>query len=160
MSWSGLGSLDGVSKSNLQNAVDNSVFALKNTITGDAGNQVTKTEAHNLVYLDVYNSTFAAKSGSDVVVKQDLTPSVCKVLRVTVDFTDLSSSDDFKVYFRFTDCAGTVTVISYDTNLFDHNSGYCFKLTSGVQVFIIQFGVEQPASFSGYSDGGYCDILI
>lgn len=158
MSWGSLGSSDGVSKGNLQDAVTNGIFVLKNTITGDMNDLVDKSDADFYVYVDYWHSSYVAKEASDIMVKENLMPAVCKILRVTTDFSDLAASDDFRVYFRFYDCNNILTTIWFDTTYLDHMSGYCYRNTSAVDVYILQSGVEQPALNSGYNDGGYCTL--
>ncbi len=52
MSWAGIASNQCVSLNNLQDAVDTSVFTLKNTIPAGL-KQITKAEANDYVNIDV-----------------------------------------------------------------------------------------------------------
>lgn len=71
MSWSGIASNQCVSRNNLQDAVNNGVFTLKNTIpTGTK--QITKNEAEYYVNLNTAYAPLAAKTFNQLVVKSNL----------------------------------------------------------------------------------------
>ena len=69
MSWAALASNQCVSCNNLQDAVNNGVFVLKNTIPSSA-KQITTTEAEYYVYI---NTIY--KSSNELVVKSNLVSS-------------------------------------------------------------------------------------
>ncbi len=71
MSWAGIAANQCVSLNNLQDAVDTSVFTLKNTIPAGL-KQITKAEANDYVNIDVSYAPYAAKSSNQLVVKSDL----------------------------------------------------------------------------------------
>jgi hypothetical protein len=71
MSWSGIASNQGVSLNNLQNAVDTSVFTLKNTIPAGT-KQITKAEAGFYINIDQGFAPYAAKNSNQLVVKSNL----------------------------------------------------------------------------------------
>jgi hypothetical protein len=85
MSWSALASNQCVSCNNLQNAVDTSVFVLKNTIPASA-KQITKAEAESYVYID----TITGKASNQLVVKSNLTAATALPYSYTLyfDFND------------------------------------------------------------------------
>lgn len=68
MSWAGLASNQCVSCNNLQDAVNTSVFVLKNSIPVST-KQITKAEAENYVYIN----TIPSKTSNQLVVKSNLT---------------------------------------------------------------------------------------
>lgn len=73
MSWAGIASNQCVSCNNLQDAVNNGIFTLKNTIPVSA-KQITKAEANNYVNLNSAYAPYAAKVYNQLVVKSNLQP--------------------------------------------------------------------------------------
>lgn len=71
MSWAGISSNQCVSCNNLQDAVNNGVFTLKNTIPSST-KQITKTEAAYYVNINQSYAPYAAKSSNQLVVKSNL----------------------------------------------------------------------------------------
>jgi hypothetical protein len=71
MSWAGIAANQCVSLNNLQNAVDTSVFTLKNTIPAGL-KQITKAEAGFYVNINQGFAPYAAKSSNQLVVKSNL----------------------------------------------------------------------------------------
>lgn len=71
MSWAGISSNQCVSRNNLQDAVNNGVFTLKNAIPAGT-RQITKAEANNYVQLDTSYAPYAAKAFNQLVVKSNL----------------------------------------------------------------------------------------
>lgn len=71
MSWAGIDSNQCVSLNNLQDAVNNSVFTLKNAIPAGT-KQITKAEAANYVNIDINYAPYSAKSSNQLVVKSNL----------------------------------------------------------------------------------------
>jgi len=74
MSWSGLASNQCVSCNNLQDAVNNGVFALKSTIPS-SNKEITKSEAESYVYIQ----TISGKSSNQLVVKSNLSSAVYQI---------------------------------------------------------------------------------
>lgn len=89
MSWVGIASNQCVSLNNLQNAVDTSVFTLKNTIPAGT-KQITKAEAAYYVNINQGYAPYAAKTSNQLVVKSNL--QAC---------TSLSYS--YTLYYQYTD---------------------------------------------------------
>lgn len=71
MSWSGIASNQCVSRNNLQDAVNNGVFTLKNSIPAGT-KQITKNEAEYYVNLNTAYAPLAAKTFNQLVVKSNL----------------------------------------------------------------------------------------
>jgi hypothetical protein len=71
MSWAGIANNQCVSRNNLQDAVNNGVFTLKNTIPAGT-RQITKAEANNYVNLNTAYPPYADKTFNQLVVKSNL----------------------------------------------------------------------------------------
>ena len=71
MSWAGIASNQTVSCNNLQDAVNNGVFTLKNAIPA-TNEQITKADANNYVNINTSYAPYAAKASNQLVVKSDL----------------------------------------------------------------------------------------
>jgi hypothetical protein len=71
MSWAGIAANQGVSRNNLQDAVNTSVFTIKNTIPAGL-KQITKTEAAFYVNIDQGYAPYAGKASNQLVVKSNL----------------------------------------------------------------------------------------
>jgi hypothetical protein len=84
MSWAGIASNQGVSLNNLQDAVNTSVFVLKNTIPAGT-KQITKAEADYYVYIETGYAPYAAKTSNQLVVKSDLVSSGIMYLLLRCD---------------------------------------------------------------------------
>lgn len=79
MSWASIADNQTVSCQNLQNAVNNGVFTLKNTIPSSdpaAFEQITKADADYYVNINTAYAPYAAKSSNQLVVKSDLDPVI------------------------------------------------------------------------------------
>lgn len=74
MSWAGIASNQTVSFNNLQDAVNNGVFTLKNAIPA-SNEQITKAEANYYVNIDTSYGPYAAKASNQLVVKSNLQPA-------------------------------------------------------------------------------------
>lgn len=72
MSWVGLQNNRAVSLTNLQDAVDEGIFVLKNPIPPASNKCVTKVEADYLVYINTTKPSYDAKASNQLVVKSDL----------------------------------------------------------------------------------------
>jgi len=92
MSWAGLANNQTVSFNNLQNAVDTSVFTVKNTIPS-SNEQITKSDADFYVYIQAIPS----KSNDQLVVKSDLVASTVTVF-INICGTDADGSGNVNVY--------------------------------------------------------------
>jgi hypothetical protein len=86
MSWAGLANNQTVSFNNLQNAVDTSVFTVKNTIPS-SNEQITKSDADFYVYIQAIPS----KSNNQLVVKSNLTAET--INSVTIWFNNIQDGD-------------------------------------------------------------------
>lgn len=75
MSWAGIANNQTVSFNNLQDAVNNNVFALKNAIPA-SNEQITKADADYYVYINTSYGPYAAKASNQLVVKSDLQAQV------------------------------------------------------------------------------------
>jgi len=117
MSWAGIAANQCVSLNNLQDAVDTSVFTLKNTIPAGL-KQITKAEANDYVDIDVSYAPYAAKSSNQLVVKSDLVAATpvtpCSEFYVVPSEDELLAGDGF-IYFSFTDCCGVPTTTSLNS---------------------------------------------
>jgi hypothetical protein len=74
MSWASIASNQTVSLANLQDAVNNGVFTLKNSIPASQ-ECITKSDADYYVYINTSYPSYAAKSSNQLVAKQDLISS-------------------------------------------------------------------------------------
>jgi hypothetical protein len=92
MSWAGLANNQTVSFNNLQNAVDNSVFTVKNTIPS-SNEQITKSDADFYVYIQAIPS----KSNDQLVVKSDLVSSITTVF-ISICGENADGSGNVNVY--------------------------------------------------------------
>ena len=75
MSWSGIASSQTVTFNNLQDAVNNGVFTIKNTIPS-SNECITKSDADYYVNIDTSVNSYSSKSSNQLVYKQDLVASV------------------------------------------------------------------------------------
>ena len=100
MSWAGIAANQCVSLNNLQDAVNTSVFTLKNTIPAGL-KQITKAEAGFYVNINQGFAPYAAKSSNQLVVKSNL-----------VACTPLSYS--YTLYYNYTD--GPYFYAGYETS--------------------------------------------
>lgn len=105
MSWAGIASNQCVSCENLQDAVTNSVFVLKNTIPSSVPakyKQITKTEADFYVYIDTAYAPYASKASNQLVVKSNLvvppTTTTTTTVPPTTTTTTTSGSLSVRVY--------------------------------------------------------------
>lgn len=71
MSWAGIASNQTVSFNNLQDAVNNGVFTLKNAIPA-SNEQITKADANYYVNINTSYGPYAAKASNQLVVKSNL----------------------------------------------------------------------------------------
>lgn len=93
MSWASIASNQCVSFDNLQDAVNNSVFVLKNAIPSSL-EQITKADADYYVYIDTAYGPYASKASNQLIVKSNLVsapPCSCYSLQNT-DSIDISIS--------------------------------------------------------------------
>ena len=145
MSWAGIASNQGVSRNNLQDAVDTSVFTLKNTIPAGL-KQITKTEAAFYVNIDQGYAPYAGKASNQLVVKSNL-----------IAATPLPYS--FTLYYDYIDANSTY--IGYTTS-----GAACAATTPSITVYSssssIVVGAELYTDLYGYSqlqassyDSGY-----
>lgn len=108
MPWSTLANNQAVTFNNLQDAVNNGVFILRNTIP--ASNEcITKADADNYVYI---NASVILKQPNQLVVKQDLTSYTTGIIYNSVDgaypvsgassssFGFLTNNNSFSVVIR------------------------------------------------------------
>lgn len=71
MSWASIASNQCVSFNNLQDAVNNGVFLLKNAIPASQ-EQITKSDANYYVYIDTSYGPYASKASNQLIVKSNL----------------------------------------------------------------------------------------
>lgn len=109
MSWAALASNQCVSCNNLQNAVDTSVFVLKNAIPVST-KQITKAEAENYVYINAIPS----KASNQLVVKSNLTAASLLPYSYTL-------------YFYFND---DIALVGFNTS-----AGACAATANSITVY-------------------------
>jgi hypothetical protein len=121
MSWSGIASNQCVSCENLQDAVTNGIFTLKNTIPSSTPakyKQITKAEANNYVNLDSSYAPFAAKSFNQLVVKSNLQPCTNLPYSYTLVYYYQDGDPNYVGYLTSAEaCAATsLTVTVYSSS--------------------------------------------
>ena len=133
MSWAGIAANQGVSLNNLQDAVDTSVFTIKNTIPA-GGKQITKTEAAYYVNINQGYAPYAAKTSNQLVVKSNL-----------IAATPLSYS--YTLYYDYIDGLGTY-------NGYTTTASACAATTPSITVYSssssIVVGAELYTDLYGY----------
>ncbi len=102
MSWAALASNQTISFNNLQDAVNTSVFVLKNAIPVSL-EQITKADADYHVYIDTAYGPYASKASNQLVVKSNLVslpPCECYILY---------NDDNIDISISFYECGGSTT---------------------------------------------------
>jgi hypothetical protein len=102
MSWASIASNQCVSFNNLQDAVNNGVFLLKNAIPVSQ-EQITKSDANYYVYIDTSYGPYASKASNQLIVKSNLVslpPCECYVLY---------NNDSIDISISFYECGGSTT---------------------------------------------------
>lgn len=110
MSWAGIATNQCVSCENLQDAVTNGVFTLKNTIPSSVPakyKQITKTEADFYVNINTSNAGYVSKASNQLVIKTDLTAPASGIIFV-------ASSGLYPLSGPSSTCIGTI----YNYNAF------------------------------------------
>ena len=133
MSWAGISSNQCVSRNNLQDAVNNGVFTLKNTIPAGT-KQITKAEANNYVNIDTAYGPYASKAYNQLVVKSNLQP--CATLPYS--YTILYESQE-GVYYGWSTSAGACAAVANTLTVYSSSS----SLTAGAALYLDSCGTEQ-----------------
>ena len=133
MSWAGIASNQCVSRNNLQDAVNNGVFTLKNTIPAGT-KQITKAEANNYVNIDTAYGPYASKSYNQLVVKSNLQP--CATLPYS--YTILYESQE-SVYYGWSTSGAACAAVANTLTVYSSSS----SLTAGAALYLDSCGTEQ-----------------
>jgi hypothetical protein len=114
MSWAGLASNECVSCNNLQDAVNTSVFVLKNAIPVST-KQITKIEAENYVYIN----TITGKASNQLVVKSNLIAATPLAYSYTLyfDFNDDYALVGFDTSTQACNATNSITVYSNSSTI-------------------------------------------
>lgn len=116
MSWAGLANNQTVSKANLQNAIDTSVFAAgASAIAGATNQEVSKQNAVNYIVLDPNYAPFLAKSNNQLIVKSDIKGKV--TFNISNSSLDISLTD---VQVN----GSSITGVSFPVNAGNSATGY------------------------------------
>jgi hypothetical protein len=120
MSWAALANNECVSCNNLQDAVNTSVFVLKNSIPVST-KQITKAEAENYVYINPIS-----KANNQLVVKSNL------ISNPPITTTTTTTTTPIPVYYNILDCGNSSTAysIAYAAGTFA-TSERCTAVASG-----------------------------
>jgi len=131
MSWASIANNQTVSFNNLQDAVNNGVFAPKVSIPV-SNEQITKTDANTYVYIDTAYGPYASKASNQLVVKSNLQ---------AVTYFYLSySTDGFAAA-----CSAYPTISIY-------YASYGSTLQNGTTIYT-DVGLTNPAPAGYYSNG-------
>lgn len=98
MSWAGISNNQTVSKDNLQDGINTSVFQSKSTITGTLSEQVTKSDAEAYVYLNTGTAAWTALSSNQLPVKSDFTAASCYNVTIYASM-GASYNDDLEIKY-------------------------------------------------------------
>ena len=144
MSWAGISSNQCVSRNNLQDAVNNGVFTLKNTIPSGT-RQITKAEANNYVELDTTYGPYAAKTFNQLVVKSNL--QACTNLPYS--YTLIYSYDDGDPnFFGFTSSGAACSATTIAVTVYSSSS----SIGVGTELYFDSCGNTQ-LNASSYNTG-------
>lgn len=133
MSWAGIANNQCVSCNNLQDAVNNGVFTLKNTIPA-VDKQITKTEAAYYVNLNTAYAPFAAKASNQLVVKSNLQGCTNLLYSYTLYF--YSSGDN---YIGYTTSTAACNATSGSITVYSNSS----SITAGTALYTDSCGANQ-----------------
>lgn len=142
MSWAGLTSDQGITRNNLQDAVNNSVFVLKNSIPADT-KLITKLEAAYYVYLDTSYAPFAAKANNQLVVKSNLVAATPAPYSFTLYVADLGLGEGYST----TGGACSASVYTYTVYSFSSSIVVGTNLYSdpyGTQIYLSSYDTATP----------------
>lgn len=109
MSWASIANNQCVSFNNLQDAVNNGVFYLKNAIPA-SNEEITKADADYHVYIDTAYGPYAAKASNQLVVKSNLVtafPCTCFAL---------INNDNIDISIGYYNCANIFTCAICDAS--------------------------------------------
>jgi hypothetical protein len=150
MSWAGIASNQCVSRNNLQDAVNNGVFTLKNTIPAGT-RQITKAEANNYVNLDSSYAPFAAKSFNQLVVKSNL--QAC--INLPYSYTLVYQYDDGPGYLAgYTTSSAACGATSVTITVYSSSS----SITAGTALYYDSCGSDQLSAESYLGSYAYFKI--
>lgn len=102
MSWAGIANNQCVSFNNLQDAVNNGVFVLKNAIPA-SNEEITKADADYHVYIDTAYGPYASKASNQLVVKSNL------VAVYPCECWAIVNNDSIDISIAYYNCAGILT---------------------------------------------------
>ena len=136
MSWAGIAANQGVSLNNLQNAVDTSVFTLKNTIPAGT-KQITKTEAAYYVNINTGYAPYAAKTSNQLVVKSNLIAATPLPYSYTVYYNNI---DEFDRYAGFSTSSAACAASTNYIVVYSNSS----SITAGTEFSISPYGDDPP----------------
>lgn len=133
MSWAGIANNQCVSRNNLQDAVNNGVFTLKNTIPAGT-KQITKAEANNYVNIDTAYGPYASKAYNQLVVKSNLQP--CATLPYS--YTILFESQE-GVLYGYSTSGAACSAVANTLTVYSSSS----SITAGAALYFDSCGTEQ-----------------
>lgn len=110
MSWAGIANNQCISFNNLQDAVNTSVFILKNAIPVSL-EQITKADADYHVYIDTAYGPYASKTSNQLVVKSNLQPATTTTTTTTApcECWSLTNNDSIDISISYYDCTNTLS---------------------------------------------------
>lgn len=150
MSWASIAANQCVSRNNLQDAVNNGVFVLKNTIPAGT-RQITKAEANNYVNLNSAYAPFAAKSFNQLVVKSNLQPCV----NLPYSYTLIYQYDDGPGFLAgYTTSSAACAATSIAITVYSNSS----SITPGAALYYDSCGSEQLSAESYIGSYAYFKI--
>jgi hypothetical protein len=155
MSWAGIAANQGVSRNNLQDAVNTSVFTLKNTIPAGL-KQITKTEAAFYVNIDQGYAPYAAKASNQLVVKSNLIAATPLPYSYTVYYNyDIY---DFLHYAGFTTSTAACAASTNYIVVYSNSS----SIAAGTEFSLSPYGDDTPGQiFVSYDNpDGYIYFKI
>ena len=153
MSWSGIASNQGVSRNNLQDAVNTSVFTLKNTIPAGL-KQITKVEAGFYVNIDQGYAPYAGKASNQLVVKSNLIAATPLPYSYTVYYD--YDIDDFLHYGGFNTSSAACDASTNYIVVYSNSS----SITAGTEFSISPYGDDTPSQIFTSYDNGSGDIYF
>jgi hypothetical protein len=153
MSWAGIASNQGVSLNNLQDAVDTSVFTLKNTIPAGT-KQITKSEAAYYVNINTGYAPYAAKTSNQLVVKSNLIAATPLPYSYTVYYN--YDIDDFLHYGGFSTSTAACAASTNYIVVYSNSS----SITAGTEFSISPYGDDPPGQIFTSYDNGSGDIYF
>ena len=125
MSWSGLSSTQWVSDNNLQDAINNGIFATGSTSIPADNRWVKVSNAALYIQLDTTNTYYSAKASNQWVAVRDLTPLANTTLNIYI-LNNGGGKNLFTVQYNSTYLGGTSRTLpgSGATTTYNTNNPY------------------------------------